>query len=83
MRPSGVRLESRNMKRPNHYRPTFTETHARRPLLVRLTPLTWMIVSILMLLLGLAGATIWRSAQPDGLMQAGLAQRLATATPAP
>ena len=69
------------MKRQNRYRPTFTETRARRSLMARITPLTWMIVSILLLLLGLAGATAWRSA--TGAQSVVLSQRLATATPAP
>jgi hypothetical protein len=67
------------MKRPNRYRPTFTETRTRRPLMARITPLTWMIVSILLLLFGIAGATMWRSA--TGVQSVTLSQRLATATP--
>ena len=69
------------MQRPRRYRPTFTETRARRPLLARLTPLTWMVLSILLLLLGLAGATAWRSAQLHGTVTVPLSQRLATPTP--
>ncbi|MCX6018904.1 MAG: hypothetical protein NTZ50_10470 [Chloroflexi bacterium] len=40
-----------------------------------------MVLSILLLLLGLAGATAWRSAQLHGTVTVPLSQRLATPTP--
>jgi len=49
--------------------------------LSRLTPLTWMILSILLLLLGFAGATVWRNAQSAAGASVGLVQRLATPKP--
>lgn len=69
------------MPRPRRHRPTFTETRTRRPLLARLTPLSWMILSILLLLLGLAGAAVWRNAQFADGASIPLTQRLATPQP--
>jgi hypothetical protein len=69
------------MPRARRHRPTFTETRARRPLSARLTPFSWMILSILLLLLGLAGATVWRNAQVAGGGSIPLTQRLATPQP--